>query len=161
MVDISQAVIERTGTSEVRIGLPPWDITAHIHHIDGVPTLTTVTIHNPAGINATALSRIPWHRLTAIAADALWGGEEAIYRRMATPIKEAGRQRSAQHYQRVAKVAAWAARSKRPGGPAVCVAQFWGVHERTARRWLAAAARCVGYETAQNPAAASEIPAHD
>jgi hypothetical protein len=140
-MDITQAVVERLDHDQVRIYLNPVLLTARVNVIDNRPVLVELTIHNDAGITASSLADLPMRGITMLAASAVFGAEESIYRRLATPTAVGVRSWTAEHYRRVSQVAAWAARSKRRGGPAVCVAEFWDVHERTARRWLAEASR--------------------
>ena len=133
-----------TGVNTVRISLPPWEITATIDNVADRPVLVELHAVNPEGVTATGLSTLPIRHLTMLGAAAIWGAEETMYRMLASP-RDAVPVRAmltahsprADHFQRVAAVASWAARSGRPGGVAATVAEFWGVHVRTARRWLA------------------------
>src|SRR5690606_35323875 len=143
-MDLSNAVIEVTGLHSVRLSIPPWVIDAEVDDRFGLPILTQLSVINEReGITASSLSGLPIRHITRIAANAVWVMEETIYRALATR-RSGRRSEPLDHYQPVLQVADWAARSGRKGGPAICVAQFWGVHERTARRWLAVASRVAG-----------------
>jgi hypothetical protein len=140
-MDLSKATVEVTGLSSVRLCADGWIVDADVEVRDGRPVLVRLGLVHQGGINAMLLSMLPTRHITMIAANAVWGAEETIYRTLATPRPAGSRAWGADHYLRVWRVAQWAARSGRAGGPAVCVGQFWGVHERTARRWLAVASR--------------------
>jgi len=78
------------------------------------------------------LTTLPLRELQMAAVSIALGSDyvnESYYRRIAA----GGR---APLDSRVAAVAAWAEVIKRPGGQARAIAEFWGIHERTARRWL-------------------------
>lgn len=147
-MDLSRATVEVTGLSSVRLCVDSWVVDAEVQIRSDRPVLVDMHVRNDSeGITATLLSGLPIRGITLLAANAVWGVEETIYRTLATPLDDC-RRRSAgvrswppDHYRRVRQVAAWAVRSGRPGGPAVCVGQFWGVSIRTARRWLAVASR--------------------
>jgi len=139
-MDIERAMVEVTGVRQVRICVPPWIVTARVAQLHtGRPILADLCVQHEEGITAARLATLPVRQITMLAAEAMWGAEETIYRMSATPLSPGMRSHPPEHYRRVARVAEWATRSARPGGPAVCVAQFWDVHVRTARRWLARA----------------------
>lgn len=139
-MNIERATVETVGANQVRICAPPWIVSARVEVRGGRPVLADLHVEHEDGITAARLASLPVRHITALAAATAWGAEETMYRMLATPAGDrrwSGRPHSRDHYQRVERVAEWAARSARAGGPAVCVAQFWGVHVRTARRWLA------------------------
>jgi hypothetical protein len=87
-------------------------------------------------ITSTVLAQIPVRQIASVAASALKGEGEAQYRMLARPRPAGSRSWPPDHFTRVARVAAWARSTGRTGGAAGTVAEFWGVHYRTARRWL-------------------------
>lgn len=90
----------------------------------------------PEPITSTVLAQIPVRQIAGVAASALSGEGEEQYRMLAGPRPVGLRSWPPDHFQRVARVGAWARATGRPGGAAGAVAEFWGVHYRTARRWL-------------------------
>lgn len=93
-------------------------------------------LEDPEPITSTALSQIPVRQIASVAASALRGEGEALYRMLAQPRAKGARSWSPDHFARVSRVAAWARATGRPGGAAGAVAEFWDVHHRTARRWI-------------------------
>src|SRR5690606_40525848 len=90
-MDLSNAVIEVTGLHSVRLSIPPWVIDAEVDGRFGLPTLTRLSVINEReGITASSLSGLPIRHITMIAANAIWGREETIYRALATR-RSAGR----------------------------------------------------------------------
>lgn len=87
-------------------------------------------------VTSAVLAKIPVRQLATVAASALKGEGEAQYRMLAVPRPPGVRSWPPEHFQRVARVAAWARQTGRPGGAAGTVSEFWGVHYRTARRWI-------------------------
>src|SRR5690349_6332565 len=87
-------------------------------------------------ITSTVLSLIPVRQIASVAASALAVEGEAQYRMLAAPRPPGLRSWPPDHFQRVARVAAWARATGRTGGAAGAMAEFWGVHYRTARRWI-------------------------
>lgn len=90
-------------------------------------------------ITSTVLAQLPVRQIASVAMSALLGEGEAQYRMLAKPRPQGARSWPGEHFRRVATVAAWARRTGRPGGAAGAVSEFWGVHYRTARRWIAQA----------------------
>jgi hypothetical protein len=88
------------------------------------------------GITSTVLTQVPVRQIASVAASAMKGEGEAQYRMLARPRPAGSRSWPPDHFSRVARVGAWARSTGRPGGAAGAVAEFWGVHYRTARRWL-------------------------
>lgn len=108
------------------------------------PSVAEFTVHarGDEAITSTVLAQIPVRQIAGVAASALrGGGDEARYRALATPRPEGARSWPSDHFERVTEVAAWARRVGRAGGEAGTVSEFWEVCPRTARRWLADAAR--------------------
>ena len=92
-------------------------------------------------ITSATLAQIPVRQIASVAASVLAGEGEAQYRMLASPRPRGARSWPPDHFTRVALVASWARRTGRQGGAAGAVAEFWGVHYRTARRWIAQAAQ--------------------
>lgn len=138
-MNVSKAQVSNSG-DEVVIIDPcwPWTIRAKVSTEDGRPVIAAMTIESRDGspVTSTALSQIPVRQVCHVAASLLAGEGEAQYRMLATPRTHGSRSWSEDHFHRVATVAAWARATGRPGGAAGAVAEFWGVHYRTARRWI-------------------------
>src|SRR5690606_33821567 len=101
-MDLSSAVIEVTGLHSVRLSIPPWVIDAEVDERFGLPTLTQLSVINEReGITASSLSKLPIRHITMIAANAVWGMEETIYRALATRRPAGKRSWPPDHYQRV------------------------------------------------------------
>lgn len=115
-----------------------WSVRVRLSEDADRPVVLGLTVESRDGsaITSTALAQIPVRQLASVAASALRGEGEAQYRMLASPRPHGVRSWPPDHFQRVARVAAWARRTGRPGGAAGAVAEFWGVHYRTARRWL-------------------------
>lgn len=150
-MDISQAQVSNLG-DEVVLTDPewPWTLQVRIGEVEGRPAITELTVtarELEAGatvgggtyqlpITAAVLDQIPLRQLARVAASTMAGEGEAHYRMLARPRPQGSRSWPADHFQRVVRVAAWARSTGRTGGAAGAVAEFWGVHPRTARRWL-------------------------
>lgn len=138
-MDVSRAQLSNTGNEVVLID-PGWPFIVRAQ-VDGTtdrPALKSLALESRDGrpITATALSQLPLRQITHVAVSATAGEGEAQYRMLARPRPNGQRSWSQDHFQRVARVASWARSTGRPGGAAGAVAEFWGVHLRTARRWL-------------------------
>lgn len=118
----------------------PWEIVVRLSDDAERPEVVEMSIvadpANPEPITSTVLARIPVRQIAGVAASALSGEGEEQYRMLAAPRPPGVRSWPDDHFQRVARVAAWARATGRPGGAAGAVAEFWDVHYRTARRWL-------------------------
>ena len=143
-MDVSRAQLSNLG-DEVELVDPgfPWTVRVRLSKNAERPAVLGIIVEarevddeeGPA-ITSTVLAQIPVRQLASVAASALKGEGEAQYRMLARPRPDGVRSWPPDHFQRVARVAAWARQTGRPGGAAGAVAEFWGVHYRTARRWL-------------------------
>lgn len=138
-MDVSRAQIANKG-DEVELFEPtwPWTIRVQMAPNSEQPEIIRLTVdsRNCEPITATSLAQLPLRQIARVAASELAGAGEAQYRMLARPRPSGERSWPDDHYQRVARVASWARSTGRPGGAAGAVAEFWGVHYRTARRWL-------------------------
>lgn len=141
-MDVARAQLSNLGdaVSLVDPGFP-WEVTVRLAEDSDRPeviemSLSPIDPEHPESLTSTALAQIPVRQLASVAASALAGEGEAQYRMLASPRSPGVRSWPQDHFQRVARVAAWARRTGRPGGAAGAVAEFWGVHYRTARRWI-------------------------
>ena len=137
-MDVSKTQLVNLG-NEVLLVDPTWPWTVRVRMADkeAVVLALTVESRDGQGITSTTLNQVPVRQIAQVAASVLAGEGEAQYRMLASPRVKGQRGWSEDHFQRVARVAAWARAIKRPGGAAGAVAEFWGVHYRTASRWLA------------------------
>jgi hypothetical protein len=147
-MDVSRAQLSNLGDGVVLVD-PEWPWTVCVRMSDdpslpGVISLTLTAREEPTSggvflppITSTVLSQLPMRQLGQVAASALAGEGEAQLRMLARPRPRGSRSWPPDHYARVARVAAWARQTQRPGGAAGAVSEFWNVHYRTARRWLA------------------------
>lgn len=145
-MDVSRAQLSNLGDEVVLVDPSwPWTVRVRLAPGDGPPSVVSMVLEarstkldEPApGITSTTLAQIPVRQIAQVAASALKGEGEAQYRMLATPRPKGVRGWPEDHFQRVARVAAWARSTGRPGGAAGAVSEFWNVHYRTARRWLA------------------------
>lgn len=138
-MDVSQAQLSNLG-DEVALVDPsfPWTVRVRLSQDAERPVILGLAVEAREGhaITSTVLAQVPVRQLASVAASALRGEGEAQYRMLARPRPPGVRSWPPDHFQRVHRVAAWARRTGRPGGAAGAVAEFWGVHYRTARRWL-------------------------
>jgi hypothetical protein len=138
-MDVSRAQLSNLG-DEIELVDPgfPWTVRVRLSENADRPVVLGLTVQarNAQAITSTALAQIPVRQIASVAASALKGEGEAQYRMLARPRPAGSRSWPADHFQRVQRVAAWARQTGRPGGAAGAVAEFWGVHYRTARRWL-------------------------
>jgi hypothetical protein len=139
-MDVSRAQLSNTGAM-VQVIDPGWPWTVDVYLSEGtdrpeVRGLVVWARENDGPITSSVLAQIPVRQLASVAASAVNGEDETQYRMLAQPRPTGSRSWPPDHFQRVSRVAAWARRTGRPGGAAGAVAEFWGVHYRTARRWL-------------------------
>lgn len=138
-MDVSRAQLSNSGTS-VQLCDPefPWTVDVYLNEGAERPEVRGLTIwaRTDEPITSTVLARIPVRQIAGVVASALKGEAEAQYRMLAQPRPAGSRSWPPEHFSRVARVAAWARATQRPGGAAGTVSEFWGVHYRTARRWL-------------------------
>lgn len=137
-MDVSRAQVANLG-DEVELNDPnwPWVIRVRITaSVDDRPWITVLTVYGQEPITSVALAQLPLRQITHVAASTLAGEGEAHYRMLAKPRPSGTRSWPSEHFYRVSRVASWALATGRPGGAAGAVAEFWGVHLRTARRWL-------------------------
>lgn len=141
-MDVSKAQVTSSGTS-VQLVDPgfPWFVDVYLKSSADRPEVVGLTVWAKANesqpITAAVLAQIPVRQIASVAASALKGEGETLYRMLAQPRPQGLRSWPPDHFDRVARVAAWARQIGRPGGAAGAVSEFWGVHYRTARRWLA------------------------
>jgi len=139
VMDVSRAQLSNTGDM-VQVIDPGWPWTIDVYLAQGAdrPQVRGLVIWSRDGgpVTSTVLAQIPVRQLASVAASALAGEGEAQYRMLARPRPNGSRGWPEDHFQRVGRVAAWARSTGRAGGAAGAVAEFWGVHYRTARRWL-------------------------
>lgn len=143
-MDVSRAQLSNLG-DEVELVDPgfPWTVRVRLSKDADRPVVLGLSVQSrpPEGeesapLTATVLAQIPVRQLASVAASALRGEGEAQYRMLAAPRPPGVRSWPPDHFQRVARVASWARQTGRAGGAAGAVAEFWGVHYRTARRWI-------------------------
>lgn len=138
-MDVSRAQLSNLG-DEIELVDPafPWTVRVRMDEGADRPAVLNLAVIARDGqpVTSTALAQIPVRQIAGVAASAIRGEPEAQYRMLARP-RPAGAQWPPDHLSRVARVAAWARSTGRPGGAAGTVSEFWGVHYRTARRWLA------------------------
>ncbi len=138
-MDVSRAQLSNTGDM-VQVVDPewPWTVDVYLDQETDRPRVRGLVVWARDGgpVTSTVLAQIPVRQLASVAASALAGEGEAQYRMLAKPRPAGSRGWPPDHFQRVARVAAWARSTGRPGGAAGAVAEFWGVHYRTARRWI-------------------------
>lgn len=141
-MDVSHAQLSNLG-AEVELVDPafPWTIRVELSENAFRPEVLGIYVWSRTGepITASVLAQIPIRQVARVAASALKGGDETLYRMLAAPRPKGCRSWPPDHYQRVVRVASWARRIGRSGGAAGAVAEFWGVDYRTARRWLSRA----------------------
>lgn len=143
-MDVSRAQLSNLG-DEVVLEDPlfPWTVRVRLSQDADRPVVLGLTVEArpgagpaPLAITSTALAQIPVRQIASVAASAMKGEGEAQYRMLAAPRPPGSRSWPPDHFQRVGRVAAWARSTGRPGGAAGAVSEFWGVHYRTARRWI-------------------------
>ena len=138
-MDVSRAQLSNTGNM-VQVIDPAWPWTIDVYLAEGTdrPEVRGLVVwaRDDGPITATVLTQIPVRQLASVAASAMKGEGEAQYRMLAQPKPPGARSWPEEHYQRVRRVAAWARATGRQGGAAGAVSEFWGVHYRTARRWI-------------------------
>jgi hypothetical protein len=139
-MDVSRAQLTNSGDMVQLIDPEfPWTIDVYLNPEAGRPKVRGLVVwarEDDLPITSTVLAQIPVRQLASVAASALKGEGEAQYRMLARPRPTGSRSWPPDHFQRVARVAAWARSTGRPGGAAGAVSEFWGVHYRTARRWI-------------------------
>lgn len=139
-MDVSRAQLTNSGEC-VQLVDPefPWTIDVYLSDAPGRPRVKGLVIwarDEDQPITSTVLAQIPVRQIASVAASAVAGEGEAQYRMLASPRPSGSRSWPEDHFQRVGRVAAWARATGRPGGEAGAVSEFWGVHCRTARRWI-------------------------
>lgn len=139
-VDVSRAQLSNLGDAVALVDPEfGWEVVVRLSEESERPEVLEISVvadpDDPQPITSSVLAQIPVRQIASVAASALRGEGEAQYRMLATPRPPGLRSWPDDHFQRVARVAAWARATGRPGGAAGTVAEFWGVHPRTARRW--------------------------
>lgn len=146
-MDVSRAQLSNTGAM-VQLTDPSFPFTVDVYLADGTerPEIRGLVLwarpneeDHTEPITASVLAQLPVRQIASVAASALQGEDETLYRMLATPRPPGVRSWPEDHFSRVARVASWAVRIGRPGGVAGAVSEFWGVDSRTARRWLSQA----------------------
>lgn len=141
-MDVSAAQLSNLGDTVV-LDDPsfPFRVQVRLSGDSQRPTVTEMMIRarNGEPITSAVLASIPVRQIASVAASAMAGEAEAQYRMLAAPRPHGVRSWPDDHFSRVARVAAWARQIGRPGGAAGAVSEFWGVHYRTARRWISQA----------------------
>lgn len=139
-MDVARAQLSNIGDTVV-LDDPafPWRVQVRVSEKAERPAITELVVRSRDGepITSSTLAEIPVRQIASVAVSALAGEGEAQYRMLAAPRPAGQRGWPEDHFRRVATVAAWARRTGRPGGAAGAVSEFWGVHYRTARRWIA------------------------
>lgn len=141
-MDVSRAQLSNLGNA-VSLVDPnfPWEVIVRLSPEADRPEVLELHVvadpGNPQPITSSVLADIPVRQIASVAVSALQGEGEAQYRMLARPRPQGSRSWPDEHFRHVATVAAWARRTGRPGGAAGAVSEFWGVHYRTARRWIA------------------------
>lgn len=142
-MDVSRAQLTNSGDM-VQVIDPsfPWTVDVYLSKDAGRPEIRGLVVwardaDGPHPITSSVLAQIPIRQIASVAASALRGEAEAQYRMLAQPRPPGHRSWPEDHFQRVGRVASWARATGRPGGAAGAVAEFWDVHYRTARRWIA------------------------
>jgi hypothetical protein len=139
-MDVSRAQLSNIGDTVV-LDDPafPWRIQVRVSETADRPAVTELVIRSRSNepITSGVLAEIPVRQIASVAVSAIAGEGEAQYRMLARPRPPGQRGWPEDHFRRVATVAAWARRTGRPGGAAGAVSEFWNVHYRTARRWIA------------------------
>lgn len=147
-MDVSRAQLTNTGDM-VQLVDPafPWTLDVYLApdterpEVRGLVVWSRETEDGWPPITSTVLAQIPLRQIASVAASALRGEGEAQLRMLARPRPQGSRSWPEDHFRRVARVASWARATGRPGGAAGAVAEFWSVHYRTARRWIARSER--------------------
>jgi len=145
-MDVSRTQLSNLG-DEIELVDPAWPWTVRVRMSDdpslpGVVELCLIARREEPHdlrppITSTVLGQLPMRQIGQVAGAALAGDAEAQLRMLAMPRPTGLRSWPPDHFQRVAVVASWARRTLRPGGEIAAVSEFWNVHRRTARRWLA------------------------
>lgn len=140
-MDVSRAQLSNLGDAVTLVDPSfPWEVLVRLSKDAGRPEVVELHViadpDDPQPITSTALAQIPVRQIASVAASALKGEGEAQYRMLAAPRPPGSRSWPPDHFQRVARVVSWARSTGRPGGAAGAVSEFWGVHYRTARRWI-------------------------
>lgn len=143
-MDVSRAQLQNLADTVV-LDDPgfPWRVQVRLSGDSERPVITELIVRSrdEEPITASVLAQLPVRQIASVAASALQGEDETLYRMLAKPRPPGVRSWPEDHFSRVARVASWAVRIGRPGGVAGAVSEFWGVDSRTARRWLSQARR--------------------
>ncbi len=141
-MDVSRAQVANIGDTVVLEDPSfPWRVQVRLSGESDRPVVTEFIVRSRNGepITSAVLAQLPVRQIASVAASAMAGEGEALYRMLARPRPHGVRSWPPDHFRRVASVAAWARQVGRPGGAAGAVSEFWGVHYRTARRWISQA----------------------
>ncbi len=140
-MDVSRAQVHNLDGHRIEFVDPdsPFQVQVRMDPNASRPTITELTVRSRGSyiITSSTLASLPVRQIASVAASELKGEGEALYRMLAQPRPRGARSWPSDHFERVNRVASWARSTGRPGGAAGAVAEFWGVHYRTARRWIA------------------------
>jgi hypothetical protein len=141
-MDVSRAQLTNLGNTVV-FNDPsfPWGVQVRLSGESERPTIIGLVVRSRADepVSSSVLAQLPLRQIASVAASALLGEGEALYRMLAKPRPPGVRSWPLDHFERVVRVASWARRIGRPGGAGGAVSEFWSVDYRTARRWLSRA----------------------
>lgn len=144
-MDVSKAQVSNMG-GLVQLVDPafPWTVDVYLNPVGDRPEVRGLVVWARPDeekicepITSAVLAQLPMRQLASVAASVILGEDETLFRMLAKPRPAGQRSWPAAHFERVDRVASWARRTGRPGGAAGAVSEFWGVHYRTARRWIA------------------------
>lgn len=138
-MDVSRAQLSNTGDM-VQLVDPEFPFTVDVYLMSGTdrPRVLGMVIwaRSEEPVTSAVLAQLPVRQIASVAASALAGEGEELFRMLAKPRPPGARSWPLDHFYRVLRVASWARRIGRPGGAAGAVSEFWDVDYRTARRWL-------------------------
>lgn len=144
LLDVDSAQVTREPGGAVIINDPdcPLLVAVRVGNVAGRRQITELTVqcrHANARISPAALTRLPLSQIRHLAV-AAGHPTEAHYRSLARPKPRGQRGWDTGHWDRVLAVYEWATETRRPGGGAQAIADFWGVTvDPTAYRWLVTA----------------------
>lgn len=149
LLDVDRAQVTRDQDGQVVINDPdcPLLVAVKVGKVAGQRQITELTVqarHPTARISPAALVRLPLAQIRHLAV-AAGHPNEAHYRALAQPKPRGQRGWDVGHWERVLAVYEWATETRRPGGGAQAIAEFWGVSiDPTVYRWLATARKRAG-----------------
>lgn len=143
-MDVSRAQLSNLGNAVSLVDPSfPWEVLVRLAPDTSQPEVVELHVicdpNDPKPITSAVLAQLPVRQIASVAASALQGEGETLYRMLARPRPVGVRSWPEDHFQRVVRVATWARQIGRPGGAGGAVSEFWSVDARTARRWLSRA----------------------